>query len=83
MNSGSSCSPYPKSKSAEIVRDRIYVLEKGQIQWTGPMADLAGDIKVQRRLLSAARIGVDVALGRGHRPRPRVTKTIREPLTTR
>jgi hypothetical protein len=28
------------------------VLEKGQIQWTGQMSDLAGDIDVQRRLLS-------------------------------
>ena len=37
---------------AEIVCDRVYVLEKGQIQWTGPMTDLAGDIDVQRRLLS-------------------------------
>jgi branched-chain amino acid transport system ATP-binding protein len=37
---------------AEIVCDRVYVLEKGQIRWTGPMADLAGDIDVQRRLLS-------------------------------
>jgi branched-chain amino acid transport system ATP-binding protein len=37
---------------AEIVRDRVYVLEKGQIRWTGPIADLAGDIDVQRRLLS-------------------------------
>jgi branched-chain amino acid transport system ATP-binding protein len=37
---------------AEIVGDRVYVLEKGQIQWTGQMSDLAGDIDVQRRLLS-------------------------------
>ncbi|MFZ2142552.1 MAG: ABC transporter ATP-binding protein, partial [Xanthobacteraceae bacterium] len=37
---------------AEIVCDRVYVLEKGQIQWTGLMTDLAGDIDVQRRLLS-------------------------------
>ena len=37
---------------AEIVCDRVYVLEKGQIQWTGQMSDLAGDIDVQRRLLS-------------------------------
>jgi branched-chain amino acid transport system ATP-binding protein len=37
---------------AEIVCDRVYVLEKGQIRWTGPMTDLAGDIDVQRRLLS-------------------------------
>jgi ABC-type polysaccharide/polyol phosphate transport system ATPase subunit len=25
---------------AEIVCDRVYVLEKGQIQWTGQMSDL-------------------------------------------
>jgi branched-chain amino acid transport system ATP-binding protein len=37
---------------AEIVCDRVYVLEKGQIRWTGPMAQLAGDLDVQRRLLS-------------------------------
>jgi branched-chain amino acid transport system ATP-binding protein len=37
---------------AEIVCDRVYVLEKGQIRWTGPMAELAGDLAVQRRLLS-------------------------------
>jgi branched-chain amino acid transport system ATP-binding protein len=37
---------------AEIVCDRVYVLEKGQIRWSGPMADLAGDTDVQRRLLS-------------------------------
>jgi branched-chain amino acid transport system ATP-binding protein len=37
---------------AAIVCDWVYVLEKGQIQWTGPMTDLAGDIDVQRRLLS-------------------------------
>jgi branched-chain amino acid transport system ATP-binding protein len=37
---------------AEIVCDRVYVIEKGQIQWTGPMTGLAGDIDVQRRLLS-------------------------------
>jgi branched-chain amino acid transport system ATP-binding protein len=37
---------------AELVCDRAYVLEKGQIQWHGRMADLAEDVAVQRRLLS-------------------------------
>jgi branched-chain amino acid transport system ATP-binding protein len=37
---------------AELVCDRAYVLEKGQLQWHGRMADLANDIAAQRRLLS-------------------------------
>ena len=37
---------------AELVCDRAYVLEKGQLQWHGPMTDLAKDVAVQRRLLS-------------------------------
>jgi branched-chain amino acid transport system ATP-binding protein len=37
---------------AEFVSDRVYVLEKGQIQWEGCMADLAKDIAVQRSLLA-------------------------------
>jgi branched-chain amino acid transport system ATP-binding protein len=37
---------------AELVCDRAYVLEKGQLQWHGCMADLAGDVAAQRRLLS-------------------------------
>ena len=37
---------------AELVSDRAYVLEKGQIQWQGRMAELAGDTAVQRSLLS-------------------------------
>jgi branched-chain amino acid transport system ATP-binding protein len=37
---------------AELVCDRAYVLEKGQLQWHGRMADLASDITAQRRLLS-------------------------------
>jgi len=37
---------------AEIVADRAYVLEKGQIRWHGRMADLLGDAEVQRSLLS-------------------------------
>jgi branched-chain amino acid transport system ATP-binding protein len=37
---------------AELVCDRAYVLEKGQLQWQGAMADLVGDVAVQRTLLS-------------------------------
>ena len=37
---------------AELVSDRVYVLEKGQLRWDGRMADLAKDVDVQRRLLS-------------------------------
>jgi branched-chain amino acid transport system ATP-binding protein len=37
---------------AELVCDRVYVLEKGQLQWQGRMGDLARDLDVQRRLLS-------------------------------
>ena len=37
---------------AELVSDRVYVLEKGQLQWRGPMADLARDAATQRSLLS-------------------------------
>ena len=37
---------------AELVSDRVYVLEKGQLQWQGRMADLAKDISVQRNFLS-------------------------------
>jgi branched-chain amino acid transport system ATP-binding protein len=37
---------------AELVSDRAYVLEKGQVQWQGPMAALAGDTAAQRALLS-------------------------------
>ena len=36
----------------ELVCDRVYVLEKGQIEWSGAMTDLASNIDVQRRLLS-------------------------------
>ena len=36
----------------ELVCDRVYVLEKGQIEWSGAMADLASSTEVQRRLLS-------------------------------
>ena len=37
---------------AELVCDRAYVLEKGQLRWHGPMADLAKDTAAQRNLLS-------------------------------
>ena len=37
---------------AELVSDRAYVLEKGQLRWQGRMADLAEDISAQRSLLS-------------------------------
>jgi branched-chain amino acid transport system ATP-binding protein len=37
---------------AELVCDRAYVLEKGQVQWQGAMAELAGDAATQRALLS-------------------------------
>jgi len=37
---------------AELVSDRVYVLEKGQLRWQGPMAELAGNIEVQRAFLT-------------------------------
>jgi branched-chain amino acid transport system ATP-binding protein len=37
---------------AELVSDRVYVLEKGQMQWQGRMTDLANDVTVQRSFLS-------------------------------
>jgi branched-chain amino acid transport system ATP-binding protein len=37
---------------AELACDRVYVLEKGQLQWQGGMADLANDAAAQRSLLS-------------------------------
>jgi branched-chain amino acid transport system ATP-binding protein len=37
---------------AELVADRVYVLEKGQLRWQGRMADLAKDVGAQRSLLS-------------------------------
>jgi branched-chain amino acid transport system ATP-binding protein len=37
---------------AELVCDRAYVLEKGQLRWQGRMTDLANDISAQRSLLS-------------------------------
>jgi branched-chain amino acid transport system ATP-binding protein len=37
---------------AELVSDRAYVLEKGQLQWSGSMAQLVGNIDVQRTYLT-------------------------------
>jgi branched-chain amino acid transport system ATP-binding protein len=37
---------------AELVSDRAYVLEKGQIRWEGTMAQLAGNLDVQRTYLT-------------------------------
>jgi branched-chain amino acid transport system ATP-binding protein len=37
---------------AELVSDRVYVLEKGQLQWQGRMSELAGDVSAQRSFLS-------------------------------
>jgi branched-chain amino acid transport system ATP-binding protein len=37
---------------AELVSDRAYVLEKGQLQWQGRMSDLAKDTDAQRNFLS-------------------------------
>jgi branched-chain amino acid transport system ATP-binding protein len=37
---------------AELVSDRVYVLEKGQIAWRGSMKDLAGNAEVQRAFLT-------------------------------
>jgi branched-chain amino acid transport system ATP-binding protein len=37
---------------AELVSDRVYVLEKGQIHWQGAMADLVRDVDVQRSFLT-------------------------------
>ena len=37
---------------AELVSDRAYVLEKGQIQWSGTMVDLAANTDIQRAYLT-------------------------------
>jgi branched-chain amino acid transport system ATP-binding protein len=37
---------------AELVSDRVYVLEKGQLRWQGVMADLARNSEVQRAFLT-------------------------------
>jgi branched-chain amino acid transport system ATP-binding protein len=37
---------------AELVSDRVYVLEKGQIHWHGRMDELIGNVDVQRNFLT-------------------------------
>ena len=37
---------------AELVSDRAYILEKGEIRWSGTMAALAEDSAVQRSYLT-------------------------------
>ena len=37
---------------AELVSDRAYILEKGEIRWKGTMAALAADSAVQRSYLT-------------------------------
>jgi branched-chain amino acid transport system ATP-binding protein len=37
---------------AELVSDRAYILEKGQIRWHGSMADLAANTDIQRTYLT-------------------------------
>jgi branched-chain amino acid transport system ATP-binding protein len=37
---------------ARLVSDRVYVLEKGEIHWQGTMAELAGNLEVQRAYLT-------------------------------
>ncbi len=37
---------------AQIVSDRAYMLEKGQIRWAGTMAELADNTDIQRTYLT-------------------------------
>ncbi len=37
---------------AEMVADRVYVVEKGQIRWQGAMSELTGSTEVQRSFLT-------------------------------
>ena len=37
---------------ARLVSDRVYVLEKGQIHWQGSVAQLDGNLEVQRTYLT-------------------------------
>jgi branched-chain amino acid transport system ATP-binding protein len=37
---------------AQLVSDRVYMLEKGQIRWQGTMPQLAGNVDVQRAYLT-------------------------------
>jgi branched-chain amino acid transport system ATP-binding protein len=37
---------------AQLVADRVYVLEKGQVAWKGSMKELAGNVEAQRAFLT-------------------------------
>jgi branched-chain amino acid transport system ATP-binding protein len=37
---------------AQLVSDRVYVLEKGHVDWEGTMASLASDVEIQRQFLT-------------------------------
>jgi len=37
---------------AELVSDRAFLLEKGQIHWQGTMRELASNIEIQRSFLT-------------------------------
>jgi len=37
---------------AELVSDRVYLLEKGQIRWQGGMRELSDNVEVQRAFLT-------------------------------
>jgi branched-chain amino acid transport system ATP-binding protein len=37
---------------AQAVSDRAYMLEKGQIRWAGPMAEVAANKEIQRSYLA-------------------------------
>jgi branched-chain amino acid transport system ATP-binding protein len=37
---------------AQLVSDRVYLLEKGQIRWSGGMKELVGNVDVQRTYLT-------------------------------
>ena len=37
---------------AQIVSDRAYMLEKGQIRWSGTMAELSANTEIQRMYLT-------------------------------
>jgi branched-chain amino acid transport system ATP-binding protein len=37
---------------AALVADRVYLLEKGHVGWSGSMAELASSVEVQRQLLT-------------------------------
>jgi branched-chain amino acid transport system ATP-binding protein len=37
---------------AKLVSDRVYVLEKGHVDWEGTMASLISNIEIQRQFLT-------------------------------